>query len=133
MATAIYTAVYSNKFNEVLPAQMTHAIEKAGMDVSDSLLQQLITAAATNTRAAYGTVTGATPELVDQAVDAAREAYVQGFELVYLIAIAFGVLATIAAACTVSTDRSKKNNDRAIIMKDEVKKRHVMLQEKTAA
>ena len=78
-------------------------------------------------------IEGATPELVERAVVAARDAYVQGFRLVYLVAIGFGVLATIAAACTVSTDRSKKNNDRAVILKTEVSKRDAMLQEKTAA
>lgn len=112
---------------------MTAAIEESGMDVSEGLLQELIAAAATNTRAAYGAVAGATPELVERAVVAARDAYVQGFRLVYLVAIGFGVLATIAAACTVSTDRSKKNNDRAVILKTEVSKRDAMLQEKTAA
>ncbi|KFH46494.1 hypothetical protein ACRE_026800 [Hapsidospora chrysogenum ATCC 11550] len=132
VATAIYTAIYSNRFSEALPGRMTAAIEDAGMDVSEGLLQELIAAAATNTRAAYGAVTGATPELIDRAVVAARDAYVQGFRLVYLVAIAFGVLATIAAACTVSTDRSKKNNDRAVIMKTEVGKMDAMFQEKTA-
>lgn len=112
---------------------MTSAIEKAGMEVSDGLLQGLITAATTNTRAAYEAVAGVTPELVDQAVHGARQAYVAGFKLVYLVAIAFGVLATIAAACTVSTDRSKKNNDRAIIMKTEVEKMNAKAQDKTAA
>jgi hypothetical protein len=132
VATAIYTAIYSNRFNEALPGRMTAAIEESGMDVSEGLLQELIAAAAQNTRAAYGAVTGATPELIERAVVAARDAYVQGFRLVYLVAIAFGVLATIAAACTVSTDRSKKNNDRAVIMKTEVEKRDAMLEEKTA-
>lgn len=132
VATAIYTAIYSNRFSEALPSRMTGAIEASGMEVTDSLLQQLIAAAAKNTRAAYEAVSGATPELVDQAIEAARDAYVQGFRLVYLVAIAFGVLATIAAACTVSTERSKKNNQRAVITKDEVKRRDAMLVEKTA-
>jgi hypothetical protein len=133
VATAIYTAIYSNKFNQVLPNQMTSALESSDVSFSDSTLQQLIAAGATNTRAAYEAVAGATPDLVERAIDAARESYVQGFRLVYLIAIAFGAVATIAAACTVSTDRSKKNNDRAIVMKDEAKKREAMVEEKTAA
>lgn len=132
VATAIYTAIYSNRFSEVLPEEMTAAIEASDVEFSDSLLQQLVLAAKTNTRAAYQAVSGATPDLVERASEAARESYVKGFSLVYLVAIAFGVLATIAAACTVSTDRSKKNNDRAILMKDEVKRRDAMLQEKTA-
>ncbi|KAG9249765.1 fungal trichothecene efflux pump [Emericellopsis atlantica] len=133
VATAIYTAIYSNRFNEVLPSTMTDAIENAGVEYSDSLLQQLITAAATNTRAAYEAVAGSSPALVREAENAARQAYVQGFRLVYLIAIAFGVLAITAAACTVSTDRRKKNNERAVITMTEAKKRDHMLQDKTAA
>jgi hypothetical protein len=42
--------------------------------------------------------------------------------LVYLVAIAFGVLAAAASLCTVSTDRSKKNNARAVIMMNEAEK-----------
>ncbi|KAM5343822.1 hypothetical protein ACJ41O_012359 [Fusarium nematophilum] len=115
VATAIYTAIYSNRFNSTLPSEMTAAIEGSDVPFSESLLRDLIKAAATNNQAAYQAISGSTPDLVARAMDAAREAYVKGFSLVYLVAIAFGVLATIAAACTVSTDRSKKNNDRAIL------------------
>lgn len=132
-ATAIYTAAEESERLRVLPGRMTAALEASNVAFSESTLQELITAAATNTRAAYGAVTGATPDLVSKAIDATRASYVQSFRLVYLIAIAFGVLATIAAACTVSTDRSKKNNDRAIVMKDEVKRRNAALEQKTAA
>ncbi|KAL2759931.1 hypothetical protein ACRALDRAFT_2050377 [Sodiomyces alcalophilus JCM 7366] len=131
VATAIYTAIYSNRFNEVLPGELTAAIEASDVAYSESLLGELTAAAATNTRAAYEAVSGATPELVDLVIEAARAAYVQGFRLVYLVAIAFGVLATIAAACTVSTDRSKKNNQRAIVMKNETQKHEMAMKNKT--
>lgn len=132
VATAIYTAIYSNRFSEVLPAEMTAAIEASDVEFSETILQQLVKAATVNRRATYEAVSGVTPDLVDRAIEAARESYVKGFSLVYLVAIAFGVMATIAAACTVSTDRSKKNNDRAVVMKDELKRNDAMLQEKTA-
>ncbi|KAM0327457.1 hypothetical protein ACHAQA_005745 [Verticillium albo-atrum] len=133
VATAIYTAIYTNRFNDVLPGQLTAAIEASDVEFSEGLLQSMIKAATLNTRTAYESVSGATPDLVDRVIEGARESYVQGFSLVYLVAIGFGICATIAAACTVSTDRSKKNNDRAVVMKDEVRKRDVMLQEKTVA
>ncbi|KAG7143054.1 Trichothecene efflux pump TRI12 like protein [Verticillium longisporum] len=133
VATAIYTAIYTNRFNEVLPGQLTAAIQASDVEFSEGLLQSMIKAATLNTRTAYEAVSGATPDLVDRVIEGARESYVQGFSLVYLVAIAFGVCATIAAACTVSTDRSKKNNDRAVVMKDEVLKRDAMLQKKTVA
>lgn len=99
---------------------MRDAIADSGVLYSDSLLQLLITAAATNTQAAYEAVRGATPTLVGLAGMATKLAYVEAFKLVYLIAIAFGALAKIASFCTVSTDRSLKNSQRAVVMKNEV-------------
>ncbi|OIW22859.1 MFS general substrate transporter [Coniochaeta ligniaria NRRL 30616] len=122
VATAIYTAIYTTRFSEVLPGKLTEAIEASNVPYSKSLLASLIKAAQTNTAAAYNAVVGTTPELAKLAAAAAKESYVQGFRLVYLVAIGFGVAATVAAAFTVSTDRSKKNNARAIVMKNEVRK-----------
>ncbi len=122
VATAIYTAIYTTRFSEVLPGKLMEAIQESKVPYSDSLLSSLIKAAQTNTAAAYNAVAGTTPELAKLAAAAAKESYVQGFSLVYLVAIGFGVAATVAAAFTVSTDRSKKNNSRAIIMKNEVKR-----------
>ena len=120
VATAIYTAIYSSRSAEVLPGKMKAAIEASGVTYSDSLYAALLKAAKTNTAAAYNSVTGVTPRLAALAQDATKQAYVKGFSLVYLVAIAFGVAATVAAMCTLSTDRSKKNNDRAVVMKNEV-------------
>jgi hypothetical protein len=122
VATAIYTAILSTKFSDTVPSTMTAAIENAGVDFSDSLLQGLVTAAATNTQAAFQAVQGATPQLVSQALMATKLAYVEAFKLVYLVAIAFGVLATVAAFCTISTDRSTKTMDRAVVLKNELGK-----------
>lgn len=112
---------------------MSSALRSSDVSYSDTTLAELIAAGTTNTRAAYEAVTGATPDLVDRAISAARDSYVAGFKLVYLVAIGFGVAATIAAACTVSTDRSKKNNDRAIVMKSEAKKMEGIMEQKTVA
>ena len=121
VATAIYTAIYTTRFSEVLPGKMTEAIKESNVPYSDTLLANLVKAGQANTAAAYNAVVGTTPELARLSAHAAKEAYVQGFSLVYLVAIGFGVLATVAAAFTVSTDRSKKNNSRAVVMKNEVK------------
>ncbi|KAI0145399.1 fungal trichothecene efflux pump [Xylariaceae sp. FL1272] len=120
IATALYTAIYTNKFNEELPGEMRNAIAESGVAYSDSLLASLIKAGTTNTVAAYSAVQGATPELITLAEKATKLAYVKGFSLVYLISIAFGVAAIGAAACTVSVDRSKKNNARAVVLKNEI-------------
>ena len=119
VATAIYTAIYSNRQAQVLPGYMKSAIAESGVAYYDTLLGGLVKAAATNTLAAYDKVAGVTPELAQLAIAATKQSFVKGFSLVYLVAIAFGVLAAAAALCTVSTDRTKKNNDRAVIMKNE--------------
>lgn len=100
---------------------MKNAIDKSGVPFSEGLLAGLVKAGQVNTAAAYQAVTGVTPRLVELAQEAAKQSYVKGFSLVYLVAIAFGVAATVAAACTVSTDRSKKNNARAVVMMNERK------------
>lgn len=120
VATAIYSAILSSKFTTEIPSTMMTAIEDSGVPYSDSLLESLIAAAATNTLAAYQAVKGVTPDLVNLAGLATKLAYVEAFELVYLVAIGFGGLATIAAFCTVSTDPKTKSSQRAVIMKNEV-------------
>ncbi|CAK7210074.1 hypothetical protein SCUCBS95973_000669 [Sporothrix curviconia] len=122
VATAIYTAIYSNRQLQTLPGFMADAIRASGVSYSDTLLAGLVKAAATNTLAAYEAVAGVTPQLAALAVNATKQSYVKGFSLVYLVAIAFGVLAIGASLCTVSTDRAKKNNARAVIMMNEVDK-----------
>lgn len=120
-ATAIYTAIYSTRFTEALPGEMKEAISQSGVPFSDGLLAGLVKAGQLGTKAAYEAVAGATPKLVELAQEATKQSYVKGFSLVYLVAIAFGVVATVASACTVSTDRSKKNNARAVVMMNERK------------
>jgi len=134
VATAIYTAIYTNKSTQALPGELTAAIKStAGVTYSDALLAALTKAAATNTAAAYNAVAGMTPELASNAMTAVRQSYVQGFRLVYLIAIAFGAVAVAAAASTVSTDRRKKNNLRAVVMKNEIEHREAVDKAETKA
>ena len=121
VATAIYTAILTGGFNSALPSEMTKAIDSAGVPYSRELLAGLIKAAQTNTAAAYNAVTGITPALASSAAMATKLAYVNGFKIVYLVAIAFGALAILASLCTVSTDRKLKNNQRAVVLKNELK------------
>lgn len=120
VATAIYTAIYTSRAAQTLPAEMRAAIAASDVPYSDDLLSDLVAAASTNTLAAYEAVAGVTAALAEQAVVATQQAYVRGFSLVYLVAIAFGVLATAASLCTVSTDRKKKSGEPAVRMKNEV-------------
>ena len=127
IATAIYTAILTNRYGEVL-------VSKIGQIASDhafsqSAEQSLLAAAQVNTEAAYSQVPGITDGITASSQWAVKMSYVEGFKLVYLISIAFGGLATIAAFCTKNTDTRRKNNDRAVVLKNEVE---AMGSEKTA-
>jgi hypothetical protein len=119
VATAIYSAILSTKFSQSVPSKMMDAISSSGATYSDSLLAALVKAAATNTAAAYSAVQGATPALAAAAATATKLAYVDAFRLVYLIAIAFGAVATAAAFMTVNTDMKLKTMNKAVYLKGE--------------
>lgn len=80
----------------------------------------LLTAAHSNTADAYAAVPGMSDELQTDATMAVKLSYVAGFRLVYLIAIGFGGAAMVASACTITTDKSLKNDERAVHLKNEV-------------
>lgn len=119
VATAIYSAILNTKFAQVVPSKMMDAITASGVPYSDGLLKSLVAASSVNTAAAYSAVPGITPALVSAAATATKLAYVDSFSLVYLVAIAFGVVATISAFLTVNTDMKLKTMDRAVYLKGE--------------
>ncbi|KAI4599583.1 hypothetical protein KJ359_002030 [Pestalotiopsis sp. 9143b] len=119
IATAIYSAILSSKFSQVIPDKMVDAIAESGVQYSDVLLQALVKAGTTNTAAAYKAVQGATPALQAAAAMATKLAYVDAFSLVYLIAIAFGAVATAATFLTVNTDMKLKTMRKAVYLKGE--------------
>ncbi|KAH8652088.1 fungal trichothecene efflux pump [Xylariales sp. PMI_506] len=119
VATAVYSAILSTKFQAGIAGKMEDAIAQAGAAYSDGLLAALVKAASTNTAAAYGAVQGATPALVAAAEMATKLAYVDAFSVVYLSAIAFGAVAIVAAFFTVSTDRKLKNMQQAVYLRGE--------------
>ncbi|KAK6193988.1 hypothetical protein LQW54_011917 [Pestalotiopsis sp. IQ-011] len=118
-ATAIYSAILSSKFSQIIPDKMVDAIRESGVPFSDALLQALVKAGTTNTAAAYKAVQGATPALQAAAAMATKLAYVDAFSLVYLIAIAFGAVATAATFLTVNTDMKLKTMQKAVYLKGE--------------
>ncbi|OAA65684.1 Fungal trichothecene efflux pump [Niveomyces insectorum RCEF 264] len=79
----------------------------------------LVTAAKTNTAKAYAAVPGMTDAIEAAASLAVKQSYVQAFKLVYLVAIAFGGVAVIAALFTKNTDSRKKSADRAVYLMTE--------------
>lgn len=81
----------------------------------------LLEAAALNTAAAYKAVPGITAQITAAAGLAVKQAYVTAFRTTYLVAIAFGAAAMVAAFFTLSIDRNMKNGNRAVRLENEVK------------
>ena len=117
VATAIYTAILTNRFASQLPIKMAPVISSHSL--SPSTAEALLGAAALNTEEAYAAVPSVSPAVIADTVMAVKLAYVQGFKLVYLVAIAFGCLAIIAASFTKSIPRERKTLVRAVRMENE--------------
>ena len=88
--------------------------------IPSSVVPDLLGAAALNTPEAYEAVPGITPKIIADAAMAVKYAWVDSFKLVYLVALAFGGLAIIAAACTKTIPKERKTLVRAIRMENEV-------------
>ncbi|KAI9743989.1 MAG: hypothetical protein M1818_002723 [Claussenomyces sp. TS43310] len=102
IATAIYTTVLSNKVAQVLPANVAQAA--LVLDFPQQDLGTLIAALLSDSPSALTQVPGATPAVIEAASAAVTNSYVQGFRLIFLITIAFGGTATLAACCTKNFD-----------------------------
>ena len=113
VATAIYSAILSNRFAEELPKQMAPIIANAGISASSAA--SLLKAAAANTAASWKAalkIPGVSATTIGNAQRIVKLSYVQAFKTVYLVAIAFGVVAIVCAACTKSIPREKKTMER---------------------
>lgn len=117
VATAIYSAILSNRFASELPGQIATVVQATGF--SSANVSKLLSAAALDTASAYRSVPGITPEVVAGAQQAVKLSYVQAFKLVYLVALAFGGLAIISAFFTKSIPKEKKTMRRAVKMENE--------------
>lgn len=117
VATAIYSAILANRFADRLPVKMAPVIQSN--NIPSSAIPELLAAAAVNTAEAYEAVPGISPRIITEAVMAVKFAYVDAFRLVYLVAIAFGVLAIIAASFTRTIPKERKTMVRAIRMENE--------------
>jgi len=119
VATAIYTSIINNGFASALPGQLNTAI--SGLGFPDSEVKVLIAAATANTAAAYKAVPGITAPVIAAAGLAVKKAYVSAFRTTYLVAIAFGVAAILAAFFTQDIDRGMKSGSRAVRLENEEK------------
>lgn len=89
---AVYFNTFQNKLAEVLPGLVAQAAIAAG--AAQDQIQGIVIAAATSNVTALSEF----PQQIQIAAgEGVLEAYVQGFRLVYLVSIAFGVVAVITA------------------------------------
>ena len=99
LALAIYSTVQANKFTEYLGTIFVPAAEKAGIaaDQIPALLAGFTTGSFTD-------VEGLTPEMLETCTIAYQTAFSHAVRIVYLISIAFGVLAIIGALISPNPD-----------------------------
>jgi hypothetical protein len=116
VAGAIYTSIYSNRYKSEIPAILLDQASKAGYSGS---FEALLTASKANTAKAYNAVAGMTPQVLAASQLAVKEAYIQAFRLVFLVAIAFGAVAIASALMTRSVPIENKHSKRAVIMENE--------------
>jgi hypothetical protein len=108
VATAIYTSIQTTKYNSVLPGKVTAAAAASKFSGS---VPALLKAAAKNTAVAYKAVPGISNGTIAATQAAVRQANVEAYQLVYLVAIAFGCVAITCALTTKGVqdkDRSRE-------------------------
>lgn len=88
IALAIYSTVQDNKFAQFTSSMVVPAAEKAGIkaDAIPALLDGFTTGS-------FANIPGLTPEILETVTIAYQTAFSKAVQIVYLISIAFGILA----------------------------------------
>ncbi|KEF59507.1 uncharacterized protein A1O9_04351 [Exophiala aquamarina CBS 119918] len=102
IAIAIYSSVLNSRVTQNLPIKVAAVVIQAGLP--PAMVQPFIVALASGQVASLATIEGATPVIIAAGVDALRGVYADGFRTIFLVSIAFGVLACLAAAFVSSVD-----------------------------
>lgn len=116
VATAIYTSIQTSRYAELMPGAVRDAAEDAGFGGS---MTDLVAAARINKPAAYAAVDGATNATVKAVQGAIVEAASESYQMVYLVAIAFGCVAIASALSVKSIDKSQRSNETAAKLENE--------------
>lgn len=120
VAIAIFGNVTNNQYANQLPERVSAQIEGLGFD--RTALAELVAAARLNTPAAYATVPGVTDEIQAAATLGNKMAYLDGARMSYLIAMAFGIIACVAAFWIPSIDRRKYTDKTVAVQETDRKK-----------
>ncbi len=105
IALAIYSTVQNNKFAQFTQTIVVPAAEKAGINA-----KEIPTLLAGFTTGSFAGVKGLTPEILDTVTIAYQTAFSKAVQIVYLISIAFGILAIAGALISPNPD-SKFNTE----------------------
>ncbi|KAI9371743.1 fungal trichothecene efflux pump [Aspergillus egyptiacus] len=116
IATAIYTAIQTNTYSGVIGKELRSAVEQSGYEGS---ISDLLTAAETNTDAAYRQIPGMTDRAIVAVQEAVKEANAVSYQRVYEIAVVFGGLAILTALTTRDIDKKKKTSETAVRLENE--------------
>lgn len=116
IATAIYTAVQQNKFRELLPTRVMDAARKSGYSGDG---QSLLQAASGNTETTYTDIPGISNATILAISEAVKQVNARSFQLVYLVAVAFGGVCLITAFFTRNIPKNKKTKERAVVLENE--------------
>ena len=120
MATAIFSNILNAEYAKALPNYVSRAAAPLGFPAAN--MTKLATAAKAGTAAAYKAVPGLTPVLQVAAVRANKLAYLKGAQLVFFVAVGFGIVACIASLFTVSIDRRKYTKNTMAVLENENRK-----------
>lgn len=116
VATAIYTSIQTSRYAEIMPKSVRNAAEGDGFGGS---LDDLVSAARNNTPAAYAAVEGASNSTIQAVQRAIVQANSKSYQMVYLVAIAFGCVAIASALSVKSIDKSQRSNETAARLENE--------------
>lgn len=116
VATAIYTSIQSSRFQDVLPGRVESAADGTGFTGS---FESLLAAAQANTPAAYQAVDGISNSTIAAVQSAVLESNSTAYQMVYLVAVAFGVCAISAALSVKPIHNSQRSNETAARLENE--------------
>lgn len=116
VATSIYVSIYTSRYASDIGSTLKRATENTGFTGS---FASLLKATVLNTPAAYAKVEGINPQTIERAMFAVKSSYVKAFKVVYLVAIAFGVVAIASALSTRSVKKANKSNAQAVRLETE--------------